>query len=225
MISIKEQENLFIEIGNKLPREIITYAIGGTAMMFLGFKEATKDIDLVFTDIKERTIFKEIAISLGYQETDSKIVYGARDNLPIIISLGDSRVDLFLIRVIDFIFSLNMQKRASKIYHFGKNLVLKIADEHDIIMMKCATNRTKDEEDIVNIVKNSKIDWSIPLEECKTQINLGRESAFMEMGNLVNKLIYKHKLDISNKIDDTFYDLLIKQIKQKEKDNKKKRSK
>ncbi len=219
MISIKEQEKLLIEIGNMLPKEIIIYAIGGTAMMFLGFKEATKDIDLVFANVNDRRIFKDIAKSLGYKEMDSAIVYGVKDNRPILINLGDSRLDLFLDRVIDYIFSETMQKRAGQIHQFGKNLILKIADKHDIILMKCATNRIKDEEDIVNIVKNSDINWNILIEEAKVQVKLGREKVFLDMGDLVNKLIHKHKLNILKEIDDTFYNLLMEQIKQKKSKN------
>jgi len=80
MISTIDQKNLLIEIGNKLPRELTVYAIGGTAMIFLGFKEATKDIDLVFTKKDDRKLFKEIAKSLGYKEMNPVIVYGVKNN-------------------------------------------------------------------------------------------------------------------------------------------------
>jgi hypothetical protein len=217
MISVNGQKNLLVEIGNRLPKEMIAYAIGGTAMMFLGFKEATKDIDLVFTSEEDRKRFKDIAQSLGYKEMDSVIVYGVKNNRPIMISLGDSRLDLFFIDVIDFTFSENMQKRAANIHQFGKNLILKIADKHDIILMKCATNRIRDEDDIVNIVKNSEIDWNILIEEAKNQVKLGREQAFLDMGSLAEKLINKHKLNVPKQIGDTLFDLLKKQADEKKK--------
>ena len=59
MISIKDQNQLLIQIGDKLPEEIVVYAIGGTAMMFLGLKDATKDVDLVFTDKKKEQNLKK----------------------------------------------------------------------------------------------------------------------------------------------------------------------
>jgi len=217
MISTNEQNNLLVEIGNKLQNETVIYAIGGTAMMFLGFKEATKDIDLVFTKDEDRKAFYNVAKSLGYKEMDPIIVYGVKDNRPIMINLGDSRLDLFLIDIIDFKFSEGMQKRAVQIHQFGKNLILKIADKHDIIVMKCATNRTRDEDDIVNIIKNSSIDWDIIIEETKTQVGLGIEIAFLKMGELIEKLIYTHKLNISKKLGDVFYDLLKNQIEEKKK--------
>src|SRR3989344_2188350 len=210
MISIEAQRNLFIEISNRLQKEIVVYAIGGTAMMFLGLKEATKDIDLVFTDKDDRKAFKEIAKSLGYKEMDSVIVYGVRDKMPEMINLGDSRLDLFLLDEIDFTFSSSMQKRAEQIHQFGKNLIIKIADKHDIILMKCATSRTKDEDDAVNIVRNSDINWDILIEEARVQENLGKEMVFLEMGSLIEKLIHKHKLKIPKRVGDDLFRLLRK---------------
>ncbi len=217
MISILTQKNLLIEIGNKLPKEIILYAIGGTAMMFLGFKEATNDIDLVFTNKEDREIFKKIAMSLGYKEMNPTIVYDVKNNRPEMINLGDSRLDLFFLEVIDFNFSENMQKRSQQIHQFGKNLILKIADKHDIILMKCATNRIKDEDDIVSIVKEGDVNWDIIINEAKNQVKLGKETAFLEMGTLVEKLKSKHKLKIPKEVGDILFDLLKEQADSKKK--------
>lgn len=220
MISIGDQNQLLIQIGNKLPKEITVYAIGGTAMMFLGLKDATMDIDLVFTNKKEIKMFKEAAISLGYREMDSARVYGVQNNCPEMISLGTSHFDLFTLKVIDFIFSKNMQERATQTHQFGKNLKLKIADKHDIIIMKCATRRMKDEEDIVNIVKyNPPIEWDTIIKEIKVQVSLGKETAFLEMGNVIEKLIYTHKLDVPKSTLGTFFSLLEEQIKRKSQNN------
>jgi hypothetical protein len=215
MISVNEQKQLLIQLGNQLSKEVIVYAIGGTAMMFLGFKEATKDIDLVFTNKEDRILFKKIALSLGYKDIDSVIVYGVKNNKPEMINLGDSRFDLFFLDVIDFTFSESMQKRSVQIHQFGKNLILKIADKHDIILMKCVTKRVRDEDDIVNIVKNSEIDWNIIIEEAKVQVSLGRENAFLEMGELVEKLIYKHHLNILKSIHEDLFKLLKNQAEEK----------
>ncbi len=214
MISVDNQKNLFIEIGNKLSKSITIYAIGGTAMMFLGFKEATKDIDLVFTNKNDRQQFKEAAKSLGYkEEIDPITVYGIKNNMPEMINLGDSRLDLFLLEIIDFIFSPNMQKRAEQIHQFGKNLTLKIADKHDIILMKCATKRLKDEDDILNILKNSTdINWNILIEEAKIQVSLGKNHALFDMLGLVTKLINDYKLNVPKKIWEDLGTLVDKQV-------------
>jgi hypothetical protein len=215
MISIKDQQNLFIEIARKLPREITAYAIGGTAMMFLGFKESTKDIDLVFTKLDDRKAFKESAKQLGYKEMDSTIVYGVKNNCPEMITLGDARLDLFSLDVIDFNFSESMQKRAQQTHQFGNNLFLKIADVHDIIMMKSATRRIKDEDDIVRIAQGSKIDWEILIKESQEQVKLGKEKAVWDLISLLENLNKKHKMKISRELIDKLYKLFNKQADKK----------
>ncbi len=212
MINLEEQKNLFIEIARRLKERMEVYAIGGTALIFYGLKELTLDIDLVFLNKKDREIFKEAAKSLGYKEADSKIVYGARENIPEMISLADSRLDLFLDELIDFKFSQNMKNRALQIHEFGKNLVIRIADIHDIILMKCATNRIKDEDDIINLVRDNKIDWNVIVKEAEFQVSIGKALAFLELGSLLEKLKNKHKLDIPKSVLDKIWLKLKKQI-------------
>ena len=78
-------------------------------------------------------------------------------------------------------FSKNMKIRAQKqIHEFGKNLTILIADHHDIIVMKCATDRLKDEDDVRYIIESKPIDWSIIIDEARTQKNLGEERAILE---------------------------------------------
>jgi len=48
MITLEEQQKLFLNVSKKLKKQIIVYAVGGTAMTFLGLKDTTLDIDLVF---------------------------------------------------------------------------------------------------------------------------------------------------------------------------------
>src|SRR3989344_2457424 len=121
MITIQEQEKLFIEIGKTLDKKIECFAIGGTALMFLGLKDSTKDIDLVFSSKEDRTAFIKAAKNAGWLELDARIVYGERENIPIMLKFGDSRLDLFVNEVIDFSFSKQMRERAEKIRQFEKN--------------------------------------------------------------------------------------------------------
>ena len=53
-----------------------------------------------------------------------------------------------------------MMKRATTTYEFDVNLLLRIADPHDLILMKCATDRLKDKEDArhLRIIYKGKID-------------------------------------------------------------------
>src|SRR3989344_5973619 len=130
MIDIEEQQNIFSRIAEKLPMKIELYAIGGTAMMFLGLKDKTLDVDLVLSNLEDRRVFKETAKLLDFKESSAEIVYGKKENTPEMVVISDVRLDLFLFKIISSYFSEPMQKRATQIHEFG-NLIIKVADPHD----------------------------------------------------------------------------------------------
>jgi len=218
MILIDRQQKLLLNVSRRLKKKITAYAIGGTAMMFLGFKDATLDIDLVFESEEDRDMFKEAVKSLGYQEMDAIKVYGVKRNQPQMFKLDDERFDLFVSHVIDFIFSDNMRKRAEQIRQFGDTLILKIADPHDIILMKCATDRVKDKDDARKIIDSRKIDWNIIIEESEHQIGLGKERAAFDLGCFLEELKNKMNVNISQEVLDKLFEIVEKQAKAKQKD-------
>jgi len=213
MISIDRQQQLLLNVARKLKKKITVYAVGGTAMMFLGYKDSTLDIDLVFENEKDRNLFKEAIKSIGYQEMDAIKVYGIKRNTPEMFKLDDERFDLFVVEVIDFIFSDNMRKRAEQIHQFEDSLVVKIADPHDIILMKCATDRIKDKDDARKIINSIKIDWDIIINEAKNQIELGKTKAAFELGEFLEDLKVNMKLEIPQKVVNKLFDIVKKQIK------------
>jgi predicted nucleotidyltransferase len=219
MINVTEQQDLLLNLAKKLKKKITAYAVGGTAMMFQGMKDATKDIDLVFTNEEDRIIFEEAAKGTGYTKMSSVIVYGAeKQNQPIMLTRQKGkaeRFDLFLNHVISFTFSENMQSRAKNTYEFGDKLVLKIADAHDLIILKCATDRQRDAEDVKTIIEKQRVDWKIVVEEAKHQVKLGKSTAIMELGAFLEKLRNELKVNIPEAIIDELNGILIKQIKEK----------
>lgn len=217
MITIDQQQKLLLNAARRLSKKITVYAIGGTAMMFLGFKDATLDIDLVFENIEDREVFKEAIKSLGYLEMDSIKVYSAKRNSPQMFKLDDERFDLFVVEVINFIFSENMQKRAEQIHQFENNLILKIANPHDIILMKCATDRAKDKDDAKRIIMTGKIDWNILIDETKKQMELGKERVAFDLGYFLEYLKNEMKLDIPQEVLDKLFGIVEKQAKEKKK--------
>lgn len=217
MITIDEQQKLFLNIARTLNKKITAYAVGGTAMMFIGIKDSTLDIDLVFENEKDKDIFKEAIKSLGYREINAIKVYGARRNQPEMLTLNDERFDLFVLNVVDFVFSENMQKRAENIHQFGENLILKIADPHDIILMKCATDRLKDKDDARKIIGLVKIKWELLVEEVKKQIELGKDKAAFELGYFLEELKNKMKVDVPQEIVDELFEIVKKQAQEKQK--------
>lgn len=217
MITIDEQQKLFLNIARVLNKNVTAYAVGGTAMMFLGIKDSTLDIDLVFESEKEKDIFKEAIKSIGYREINAIKVYGTRRNQPEILTLNNERFDLFVVNVIDFVFSENMQKRAESIHQFGENFILKIADPHDIILMKCATDRLKDKDDARKIINLGKIKWELLVEEAKKQIELGKDKAAFELGCFLEELKNKMNVEIPQEIPDGLFEIVKKQAEEKQK--------
>ncbi len=214
MINIEEQKSLFARIGKILPKRIEVYVIGGTAMMFLGLKENTLDVDIVFSNPEDRRVFYESTKSVGFRDSSAEIVYGKKENTPEMVTLDDVRFDLFLFKIITSTFSNGMKERAIEIHEFG-NFVIRVADPSDVIIMKSATSREKDLEDIISIARRVKIDWNIIIEEAKEQIKLGNEGAILELGEKLEKLSSRKALDVPKEILDKLWDLLVKQVREK----------
>jgi len=224
MISIDKQQRLLLNISRRLKQKITVYAIGGTAMMFHGFKDSTLDIDLVFESEKDRTIFKKAAKSIGYQEMDAIQIYGFKSNRPQMLTLGDERFDLFVSRVINFQFSDDMQKRSQQTHLYTDSLLVRISDPHDIILMKCATDRAKDKDDAKKILESTNINWEVIISEAKNQIRLGEEMAAFELGCFLEEL-KKMKVKIPQQTLDELFKIVQEQSKQKLKTRKRKTKK
>ena len=217
MISIEQQNNLFMSISKRMKRKITAYAIGGTAMMFHGLKDATLDIDLVFMSHSDRAIFEEAAVSLGYVKMDSIDVYGDRSNKPEMVKLGESRLDLFLPKVMNTIFSEEMVKRAANSHAFSDKLTIKIADPGDILIMKCATERIKDRDDVKRMSEITSLNWDAIVSEAKNQIALGNSVMAMELGCFLEEMNNKLGMDVPKKVLDELFGVVEKQSREKRK--------
>ena len=67
---ISRQEDiseLFEQLGKVLGQEVDALLIGGAAMLELGLKDATKDIDVVCRDEVDKSMLLEAAKSLGFE--------------------------------------------------------------------------------------------------------------------------------------------------------------
>jgi hypothetical protein len=224
MIDIKEQEELLITIARKIRKQMTIYAIGGTAMMFLALKNTTKDIDLVFLDDKDRQEFKRAAEELGYTFYDPILTYGSKENKPIMLTRGkqrEERLDLFTKEIILFTFTEEMASRATATHEFYRNLIIKIADPHDLIILKCATDREKDREDIIEIITKTQVNWNTVIEEAKNQVKHGKTTALFELGCFLEELKEKRKADVPQETLDKLFSLVKKQAEEKQKNTQK----
>jgi hypothetical protein len=212
MIDTKQQEEILISLGNILDRKITVYAIGGTAMMLKGIKDTTLDIDFVFDKKSDREEFILGLKKLGAKESDVTLVYGLKENTPIMLELGNARFDLFMNKIITSIFSQKMKDRANQIHEFGKNLIIKVANVHDLIIMKSVTSRTKDLDDISVIFKKSNISWDIIIEESLEQVKLGNRVAILALGEKFEKLNNQKIIAVPRSVLDKLWSLLKEQM-------------
>ncbi len=216
MIDIQQQEAILIAIGKILPKRIQVYAIGGTAMMLRGIKNSTLDIDFVFDKKGDREEFMDALRKLGAKESDVILVQGLKNNTPLMLEFDNFRFDMYMNKVITSTFSNAMKERAKQTHEFG-NLIIRVADPNDILIMKSVTSREKDLEDIVAIINRSKIDWNVILEESKEQIKFGNESAIMGLGEKLEKLINRKLIVVPKNISDNIWKLFKKQVRDKAK--------
>ena len=219
MIDIKQQEDMFIAIGNILPKKIFIYAIGGTAMMLLGIKDLTLDVDFVFDKKSDREELMDALRKLGAKESDVTLVYGLKNNSPLMLEFKDCRFDLFMNKIITSVFSDAMKERAQETHEFG-NLIIKVANPSDILIMKSVTGRTKDNDDIISIIKNNNLNWNVIIEEAKEQVKLSNEHAIMGLGEKLEKLINEKVISVPKEITDKIWKLFNKQVKEKAKKSK-----
>ncbi len=192
MIGVIEQQNLLSAVSQELKHKVVVYAIGGTAMMFHNFKDVTRDIDLVFLSNLDKDRFKTALRNIGYDNYSSVKVYGVKENQPDMLTRGtgkEERFDLFMREIISFTFSDEMIRRAKATYEFGEKLIIKIADPHDIILMKCATDRIKDKDDARTILSSFTINWDIIIDEAINQEkNLNKPRAIFELTGFIYDL-------------------------------------
>ena len=217
MININSQEALFNEIGRALPKKLVVYSIGGTAMMLHGLKGETLDIDLVFDKESDREIFIGTLEAMKFRKDEIRVIeqYGLKQNPPEIFRLksDDFIFDLFLNKIVSSVFSDGMKERAKQTHEFGSNLVIKAADPHDILIMKSVTSREKDSVDIIAIVNTGHINWDLIVEEAKEQVHLGNETAILGLGEKLDKLANRKLIIIPKEILDKLWRLLNKQVK------------
>ena len=165
-INMKEQEEIFSLIGRALKEKVECFVVGGTAMMFLGLKEVTKDIDIVFQERKDYETFKSSLINLGAKDTKAEIINPKK--VSCILSLGNARFDLFLEHLIHFRLTKTVMSRTKEIHEFG-NLIVKVVSPEDIILFKSIADREADKIDAAELAKKININWEIILDEAEEQ--------------------------------------------------------
>ncbi len=164
MINTEDQDQLFTLIANYLKTNIRCVAIGGTAMMFLGYKNTTKDIDLVFDTNDDKNIFVKAIQELGYKKQSLADIYDkkrqALKEKPEMYTRGDERFDLFVHTIFGFQLTTNDEFIERRDYISKNELIIQLPNKETLILLKAITRRPKDHEDIETILRIEKnINW------------------------------------------------------------------
>lgn len=175
MIDLKGQIQLFSIIGKILKNRAECTVIGGSAMLFYGAKENTKDVDLVFMKEDDFNAVKNALYESGFDEKKQFKIFRHHDiaeTTPVMMEGRETRFDLFYREVICFKMTDSILSRVKEEHEFS-NLTVKVIAPEDIILLKCATEREKDRVDALELIKKFNIDWNIIIEESQYQTKLG----------------------------------------------------
>ncbi len=177
MINFQEQLEFFKLIGGGLKERVTCFVIGGSAMMFYGAKDETKDVDMVFLEEDCLNMMKRALSKMGFDEKQSVVKifrrYEKARNTPVMMVRGEERFDLFLREIITMKMSETIIDRARETHEFG-NLLIKVVAPEDIFLLKSATEREKDKADALSLIQKFKLDWKVIIGESLHQTKLGQ---------------------------------------------------
>lgn len=195
MITLEDQEKLFTLIASKLNTDIVCYAFGGTAMMYYGYKDDTKDVDLLFEKEVDKQNFIRAIASLGFSETSAIKIYipeKLRDkSKPVMYMQGEARFDLFSEKIFRTLLSKRMKEDLFAVHQYtGKHtLSVNVVRKEQIVLLKSVTERDKDFEDIVTILRKDKsFDWQYLIDEVIWQYKHGDTWVLYDMEETLKEL-------------------------------------
>ena len=195
MITQQDQLDLFRLISSSLSDDVECYAFGGTAMMFYGYKEETKDVDLLFKSLPGRDSFIRAITQLGYSQTSPFQIYIPEKlkskHTPLMFKRDDSRFDLFTGKIFQTLLSPKMKEDLFALHQFKTThtLTIKVLRTEFIVMLKAVTERDKDFEDIFNIVKKDKnFDWNYFIDEVLWQTEQGDGWVLLDAEKMMKEL-------------------------------------
>ncbi len=216
MITHQEQLDLFNLVAKHLTKNTECYAFGGNAMMFYGYKEETKDVDLLFEEESSRQEFIRAISSLGYAETSPIAIYipeKLRDlHRPLMYKRGERRFDLFVKKIFKTTLSPNMKDNLFAVHEFNDkyHLKVKVLRKEYLIILKAVTDRDKDFEDILTILQKEKdFDWQSVIEEVSWQYQHGDSWVLLDMEKVMQEL-KKYVF-----IEEKYFKLLYKMLKKR----------
>lgn len=199
VITRKDQDALLTLIAKHIKEDISCWAFGGTAMMYLGFKDETKDIDLLFEKDRDRTTFIDAIMKLGFKETSPITIYVPQKlkekTKPLMFERDGVRLDLFSKKVFRTTVSEAMKEGKGAVHEYkkGKTLSVKVVRAEHITYLKGITDRTNDLQDIKTILdKDKDFNWEVFIDEAVWQHEHGDTWALLDTERTLKELKEEH---------------------------------
>ena len=210
--------DLFKLISGSISRDIECWAFGGNAMMFYGYKDDTKDVDLLFAKEEDRSEFVKVIEELGFSETSPRNIYvpeKLRDKYkPLMYSRFLARFDLFVSKIFRTILSPKMKEEVYAVHDFTqkRRLRVNVLRKEFIVLLKAVTERDKDFEDILTIARKEKnFDWDLLVGEAIWQHQHGDSLIILDLEKAMKEL--KKYVFVENKYLKQLYEAYGKQGK------------
>ncbi len=164
-------KNELIQIDTLLKNEIEIYLIGGSAMSYYGYKDATKDVDILFKNKYDCAEFFNAITELGYETSEQYFPPVVQMEATFFIYKDDEIwIDLFVENVMGkFELTDSIMSRSVRTKLSTKKLNINCLDRHDIFLFKSITPRERDEDDLILLLTKSEIDFTIVHKEIKKQ--------------------------------------------------------
>src|SRR3989344_142468 len=195
MITYNDQQVLFNAISKQIRKNIRCIAFGGTAMMFYGYKDDTKDIDLLFEQTEDRIEFIRVIELIGFHEGGLQNIYipeKMRDpHRPVLYMREDARFDLFLKQIFHTVTSPKMKEDRFARHEFKaeNTLTVDVLRKEFIVMLKSVTERNKYFEDILTIIKkDTTFNWQYLIDEVIWQYKNGDNWVLVDTIKMLHEL-------------------------------------
>lgn len=174
MDSLNQMERLLEGMAENIDGDVDLYMIGGGAMMYLGGKLQTKDLDLVVRSADEYSRAFGALIRMGFESTRPGAGYD-KMNLSGILEDGTGRrIDLFNDRVCRKLRLSEGMASRSVVRCVRGGITLRTVAPEDILIFKSITERPGDREDCMRILETvPDLDWKAVLAEVKSQLQEG----------------------------------------------------
>jgi hypothetical protein len=172
---------LYKQIGSRLPERTTAFLIGGENLRMKRLRDDGRyDQDFVMSNAKDFEVMVSTLVDIGFQRIADRVQSNSGSNSNMRSREMLQHPEFGLVDVFNIIIGKNrcyLSKRKvdqAAYTRYGK-LKLGLLHINDIFLLKAVTDRQKDMQDILKLVKTRDFDWSVIWEEVKLQEKDTRE--------------------------------------------------